>query len=320
MDENQVLTTQEVAEMLKIAKNTVYELIKRGEINSYRVGKKVRFDLKDVEAYKNKTKTQQPIKVDTKETRNPPLETTPLEIETSSYQNNFVICGQDILLDVLVRHLQFHSNGLLALRSYASSYNALYGLYQGTVHAATTHLWDSESGEYNIPYVKRMLPGTPALVIHLGTRMQGFYVPKGNPKEIITWSDLLRDNVTMINREKGSGTRVLLDEHLKILGVSGTSINGYQRESTSHLTIASTVARGDADVGLGNEKSCLQVPGLDFIPLQRERLDFVIKKENAYKPPYQAILEILNSNFYKNEIKGIGGYDLTDLGKIVGET
>ncbi len=318
MEENLALTPQEVAEILKIAKNTVYELIKRGELNSYRVGKKVRVDLKDVDEYKNRTKR---IKSSSPaSTENRPVSPYPQYPSDPMPGSGFVICGQDIMLDILSRYLQLHPNGVQALRSYIGSYNGLYALYQGHVQIATAHLWDGDTDQYNIPYVRRMLPGVPAVIIHLACRMQGLYVAKGNPKAIKGWEDFKRKDITMINREKGSGTRVLLDEHLRRLGIPASSINGYGRESTSHLAIASTIARGGADIGIGNEKSGLQVKGIDFIPLQNERYELVIKKEDMGKAPYEAVLEILRSQEFKFELEGIGGYDLSEMGNIVAET
>jgi putative molybdopterin biosynthesis protein len=317
MNENPALTPQEVADILKIAKNTVYEIIKRGELNSYRVGKKVRVDLKDVEEYRNRNKSIK-SKNDTSSYNN--IRTNPLMYEEIPNMNGFVICGQDILLDILSRHLQLHPNGIQSLRSYIGSYNGLYSLYHGRVQVTTAHLWDGETDTYNIPYVKRMLPGVPAIIIHIAKRIQGFYVSKGNPKKILTWKDLKRDNIKMINREKGSGTRVLLDEHLNKLKISPTTIKGYTRESTSHLAIASTVARGGADVGIGNEMSGMQVKEIDFIPLQKERYELVIKAEDFNKKPFQAILDILNSEDFKLELEGIGGYEINETGKIIHKT
>lgn len=314
MPDNPTLTPQEVADILKIAKNTVYELIKRGELNAYRVGKKVRVDLKDVEEYKNRTKSiKGSSSTDT-------AKSNPLFAEEPPKSSGFIICGQDVMLDILSRYLQMHPNGVPALRSYVGSYNGLYSLYHGHVQIATAHLWDGDTGQYNIPYVKRMLPGVPALIIHLACRVQGFYVAKDNPKGIKGWEDLKRKDITIINREKGSGTRVLLDEHLKKLGISSKSIKGYERESTSHLAIASTVARGGADIGVGNEKSGLQVKGIDFIPLQTERYELVMKKEDMDKPPFRAVLDIIRSLEFKMELEGIGGYDLEETGELVADT
>ncbi|RCX21078.1 putative molybdopterin biosynthesis protein [Anaerobacterium chartisolvens] len=321
MEENTSLTPQEVADILKIAKNTVYELIKRGELNGYRVGKKVRVDLSDVEEYKNQTKTKKPQNKAPQEVPAASASrTNPLYYEEFPMERGFVICGQDVLLDILSRYLEQHPGGVRALRSYVGSYNGLYALYRGDVQVATAHIWDGDTGGYNIPYVRRMLPGTPCTIIHLTSRMQGFYVAKGNPKGISGWEDLKRPGITLINRERGSGTRILLDEHLRLLGIPGKSIKGYSRECLSHLAVASSVARGGADIAMGNEKAGLQVQGIDFIPLQKERYELVIKKEDMDKPPFEAIIEILRSHEFKMELSGIGGYDLSETGNIVAET
>lgn len=318
MEDKTALTPLEVANILKISKNTVYELVKRGDINSYRVGNKLRIGMNDIEEYKNRAKKNPSINqnnIDRIESHTSITESSQVQKE-----NRFVICGQDIILDILSRYLQQHPRGVQALRSYVGSYNGLYALYNDNVQIATAHLWDSETGQYNVPYVKRMLPGIPAIIVHLAKRMQGFYVAKGNPKEIKVWEDLKRVDISIINREKGSGTRILLDEHLKKLGISANNLCGYERESFSHLGVASAVSRGEADFGIGNEKTGEQVKGIDFIPLQVESYELVIKKEDIHKPYFETVLQILNSEDFKNEIEGIGGYDLEDLGKISGDT
>lgn len=307
MQDDSALTPLEVAEILKISKNTVYELIKRGELSGYKVGKKIRIDRADVEEYKKSTKNntnKDGYLINNEEIKN----------------NDFIISGQDIMLDIMVRHLERSHKGFHAFRSYEGSYNGLYELYQGNVQVATTHLWDGDTGEYNLPYVKRMLPGVPAVIVHLAKRMQGFYIAKGNPKKIKSFEDFKRSDITMINREKGSGTRVLLDEKLRKLSISPSSIKGYNKECLSHLGIASAVSRGEADIGLGNEKSGLQVKDIDFIPIQWERYELVIRKEDFTKSNFKALLHVINSQEFRMEIQGIGGYDLTEMGKIVAET
>ncbi len=321
MDENFALTPLEVAQMLKISKNTVYELVKRGELNSYRVGNKVRIEMKDIEDYKNKSKKLQNTKqIDGQLVNaNITLE-APHQMEDSQENHDFVICGQDIMLDILSRYLQHNVKGIQALRSYTGSYNGLYDLYHGSVQITATHLWDGDTGQYNVPYVKRMLPGISAIIVHLANRMQGIYVAKGNPKGIKGLEDLKHPGIKMINREKGSGTRILLDEHLKKLGINVSSITGYEKECFSHLAMASTVARGEADFAIGNEKTSQQVDGIDFIALQIESYDLVIKKEDIQKPYFQSVLQIIRSEEFKSELQGIGGYDLKGLGEITAET
>ncbi len=317
MVDNRPLTPQEVADILKISKSTVYDLMKRRELNSYRVGKKLRVDPADVEKYKNKTKDAAPANYSPETVR----ASVPAGYEDQYHINNaFIISGQDVILDILCRYLNKHPLGIRALRSYEGSYNAIYSLYRGEVQVATAHMWDSKTGDYNVPYIESMLPGTPAVVIRLASRMQGFYVARGNPRNIKDWNDLSRSDITIINREKGSGTRILLDEHLRRMGISGASVNGYRRESQSHIAVASIVARGEADLGIGNEKACLQVQGIDFIPIQKEQYDMIIKKEDLSLPAFDAIFSILRSEDFKLEIEGLGGYELTELGRTIAET
>ena len=311
-----VLTPQEVADKLKIAKNTVYDLIKRGDLNAYRVGKKIRVDEQDVEKYKNLTKRSPIIPENNKEVDSKEEIYTASQIIQSS---SFVISGQDAMLDILARYLENHPGGIRSFRSYSGCYTSLYEMYMGNIPMTAVHLWDVDTNEYNIPFVKRMLPGIPVIIIHLAVRTQGFYVKKGNPKKISSWNDLKRNDLTIINREKGSGTRILLDGHLKLLGITSSNLPGYKRECTSHLAMASIIARGGADLGLGNEKTSQLVNGIDFIPLQKERYELVIKKEDMKIPHFKTIIEILQSEEFKSELDGLGGYDITETGNIIAE-
>ncbi|MDD4334511.1 MAG: helix-turn-helix transcriptional regulator [Desulfotomaculaceae bacterium] len=318
MKKGSSLTPEEVAAALKIAKNTVYELIKRGELTAYRVGRKLRVDPQDVEAYKKRGKD-----VEMSSTNMPAMTTfpaqqikTPLDGELSP-SPKLIICGQDVLLDILARYLESHPDGTYTLRRHVGSFNGLLALYQEKAHMVSAHLWDGDNDVYNITYVRYILCGTPAVIIHLACRMQGFYVAKNNPKSIATWQDLTRPDVVFINREKGCGTRVLLDEQMRLLGMNRKQINGYAREENSHLAVASAVSRGEADVALGNEKDALQVRGIDFVPLQKERYELIILKDDIDLPPFQAVIEILQSQEFKNELAGLGDYDLTELGNIV---
>ncbi len=316
MENNTALTAQDVADILKIAKNTVYELIKRGELNSYKVGRKVRFTLSDVEEYIARSKSiQKPLIGSVVTPSQPPLNNTNPTVSV----NDFIICGQDLMLDVLSSHIEKLAPSTRTLRSYIGSYNSLVALYQGHVQVATAHLWDGDTGDYNLPYVRRLLPGIPTIIIHLTARIQGFYVAKGNPKNIHTWADLSQPDLTIINREKGSGSRILLDEHLRLLGINSASINGYQRESQSHFAVASTVGRGGADVAVGQEKVASQIKDIDFIPLQKERYELVIKKEDYHSAPVQTIIKILRSEEFRQEFEGIDGYYIEEMGNIIAE-
>jgi putative molybdopterin biosynthesis protein len=306
MSPKSALSAQDVADTLGVSKNTIYNMIKKGELTPYKVGRKIRFTEDEVKAFINRSQAG----LDAQKAAS----ALPDGVQTN---NGFVICGQDIILDVLSNYMR--SYGIPAMRVFIGSYDGLMLLYKNKVNVASSHLWDSETDEYNIPYVKRLLPGTSALVIHLTYRMQGLYVRKGNPKNIKNWKDFGRDDITMINREYGAGSRVLLDENLKLLDISGSSIKGYATEGQTHLAVASSVSGGEADVAVGIEKIARQVDNIDFIPMKKERYDLVVKKEHIDSHEVSTMLNIINSAAFKQEFANIGGYDTSGIGKIIAE-
>ncbi|MDR3586327.1 MAG: helix-turn-helix transcriptional regulator [Desulfosporosinus sp.] len=311
MSEDVSYTPEEVAKILNISKYTVYELIKRDELAAYRVGRKVRVDSADIEAFKRNSKNVTAFAAPTLSSATP--------ISSSPSDEGLIICGQDMTLDILTRHLERKFPHVRFLRQNIGSIDGLMALYKGMANVVTSHLWDSDTNEYNTPYVRKMMPGHRAILINIVYRTEGFYVAKGNPKKILTWSDLARPDLRFVNRERGSGARVLLDEHLRIQGIAHQSVNGYSNEEMSHIAVASKVARGEADVGLGIEKAAQQVNNIDFVPLQVERYDLVIRKEDIDKPYFQALMSILKSVAFRNEVLGIGSYDVTSMGEIMAE-
>ncbi|MDD4802343.1 MAG: helix-turn-helix transcriptional regulator [Syntrophomonas sp.] len=301
---------EEIGKLLKVSKGTVYELLKRGEIPSYRVGKKIRISQADLQVYMHASET--PVKS--------PNTNIHLSVEKLIIENQgLIICGQDVVLDILTRYLEKKNPLLRSLRSYVGSIDGLLALYKGTANITATHLWDGETDEYNIPYVRRFLPGQRTVIINLVYRTLGFYVAPGNPRSIYDWPDLLKPDVSIINRDKGSGTRVMLDEHLRNLNIDVRNISGYENEEMSHIAVASAVARGIADVGLGTEKAALQVHEIEFVPLTKERYDLVLYKHDLEKSNFQTLLSILRSDDFKDEVNGMGGYDTTRMGDIIGE-
>lgn len=300
-------TPEEVAKILKISRFTVYELVKRGELTAYRIGRKMRIEAPDLEVYIKKSKG---------------ASAAPASPAAAPFpeREGLIICGQDMILDILTRRLEREMPHVRFLRNYVGSIDGLLALYRGEANVVTAHLWDSDTDAYNIPYVRRLLPGHRTLIINLAYRMEGFYVPRGNPLGIRTWSDLTRPEVRFVNRERGSGARVLLDEHLRLLAIDHAAVTGYDHEEMSHLAVAGCVARGLADVGLGIEKAALQVADIDFVPLQKERYDIVVRREDAAKPHFQALFQVLRSAAFQGEIAGLGGYDITETGKIIAET
>lgn len=326
-----LLTAKEAAEILKVRKNTVYDMIKRGDLKASKLGKQLRIRQGDLEfyiQYGSQTKVYQEGNSEQKNNiekvefeRNTQNRTEKNVMENPGFGqagmcDQIIICGQDMVLDLLANRLN-QCIGENVFRSYKGSYNALYAMYQGEVNVATAHLWHGKTNSYNIPYISSMLPGTDLVVLHLLKRKQGFYVQKGNPKNIQSFEDLKRSDITIVNREPGSGVRVLIDEKLRQAGIPTQEVNGYQDIVSSHLEAAAAVNRGDADVAVGSEKHSLSVPGIDFIFIQEESYDMVIRKEDFNKKTYQKMIEIIRSPEYQKEVAGLGGYNVENMGKII---
>ena len=306
---SKLLTVQEVADILKIKKTTVYEMIKRGELPSTKIGKQLRI----TEETLNRKLGGEPA---ARPSAPMPMPSVPSSSALVNSGGNLILCGQDIALDIISNHFNTSMNMPNILRSHAGSYNSLYLLYQGKAHVATCHLWDEESGEYNVSYVKRLLPGIPVIMIRLFGRHMGLYVRKGNPQHITCWEDFARKDITLVNREKGSGTRILLDEKLKKLKLNRLEINGYGNEYSSHLSVASAVARGEGNVGLGIQFYARQIREVEFIPLQNEWYDMVFLADQLNTGPFKALLDYVASEAFMNEIMQIDDYDFSQTGKI----
>ncbi|WP_078393175.1 helix-turn-helix transcriptional regulator [Shouchella patagoniensis] len=296
-------TTEEIAQMLKVSKLTVYDLIKKGKLPAYRVGKQMRIDASDLEAYKHKNKTASTVPVFTKPSPSP--------------QRSVVISGQDISLDILGRHLDQKQNWR-SLRSYHGSLNSLISMYQNEGDIVSVHLYDGETGEYNLPYINRILTGRSYLVINLLSRQAGFYVQENNPKKLYDWSDLGKEGLTIVNREIGSGARVLLDEKLKSHHIHYQKLQGYEHEETSHLSVASAVKQKRADVGIGIEKAAKTV-GTEFVPLIEERYDLVLLKKEENIELIKQTLSVLKSTSFQEEIAALGGYNVAQTGEVLFE-
>lgn len=305
--ETNLLTAQEVADILKVKKSTVYEMIKRGDLSSHKIGKQLRISRQEMERL---------LGADTNEAL--PLATPEHQPVSSLHKgNSLILSGQDILLDILANYMNGTPNMPGILRSQAGSYNGLYQLYQGSVDLATCHLWDESTLEYNTPFVEKMLPGIPVVMIRLLGRMIGLYVQAGNPKGITGWEDFRRSDITLVNRERGSGSRVLLDGKLKSLGISGTLIQGYLFEQSSSLSVASCVARGAGDVGIGTKHTSHQISGIEFLPMQQEWYDLVFLADRASTPAMRAILGYISSDEFHREVAQMKDYDSSQTGRII---
>ena len=310
MSQNKSLSTQEVADILHVSKSTIYDLIRKGEIHSYKIGRKVRFTQDDVDAYIARSRHEhstRPVKhIDTHST---------LLTPEKGDRPELIISGQDVVLDILANYLQ--QEGVSTARTYLNSFEGLLSLYQDNIHVAACHLFDGF--DYNTSFVRSLMPGVPAVLVNVSYRTQGFYVQKGNPKNIKAWSDLGREDITVLNRRVGSSARILMDIQLKRLGIPTSTVKGYDRIMKSHLTMAAAIAAGEADLAIGTERISRQIENLDFIPLLEERFDFVIKKEQLGTEAIQKLITVLNMPAFRKEIAHFSGNDFRDLGKIITE-
>ena len=190
--------------------------------------------------------------------------------------------------------------------SFVGSLGGLMALAEGTADMAGVHLLD-ETGEYNLPYVRRLLPGQRATVVHLVTRLVGWIVPPGNPRRLTSWDDLAQPGLRLVNRQRGSGTRVLLDRQIDRLGLAAARLAGYAREESTHVGVAQAVAEGEADAGLGIYAAARAL-GLDFVPLVEEPYDLVVPAEKLTRPAVQAALDTAQGQEFRAVVHALGGY------------
>ena len=192
----------------------------------------------------------------------------------------------------------------------------LMAIKKGVCHLAGSHLLDIEDGTYNISYIKKYLPDIRVKLVNLVYRDQGLIVPPGNPKQIKGIADLGREDIALINRQAGSGTRILLDYRLKQLDIDPAIINGYQNEEYTHMAVAVAVLSGAADVGLGIYAAAKALK-LDFIPVVTEQYDLVIPEVYFESQNVQILLETINTASFKKRVEALGGYSTAKTGEII---
>jgi putative molybdopterin biosynthesis protein len=226
----------------------------------------------------------------------------------------FCIGSHDLILDLLAQFLSDHDRRFAS--SNVGSQGGLVALRRGEAHLAGSHLLNPETGEYNISYIRQYMPNIPVRLIALVGREQGLLLKKNNPKAIHDLRDLTRPDVQFINRQRGAGTRVLLDYELGKLNLSSESIRGYEREEYTHLGVAAAISSGRADCGLGIA-SAAQALDLDFIPLFQERYDLVIPKSHAEGDLLAPLFDVIHAQAFKDAVSKLVGYDISVMGKII---
>jgi len=229
--------------------------------------------------------------------------------------NTVVMVGShDLTLDILANLLGKLYPPIFFSTHPVGSLGGILAVKNGVCHMAGLHLLDPETGEYNFPYIRKYLKGTGVRVIHLVYREQGLIVQAGNPKNIKGLDDLLRKDVFFINRQKGSGTRILLDHILQTISVDPGQIKGYEKEEFTHIALASKIASGIADAGLGI-LSAARALHLDFIPVGKERYDLIIPSIYFEDEKIQKVIDVIRSKDYKEAVLQMGGYDVSRTGE-----
>lgn len=221
--------------------------------------------------------------------------------------------SHDLTVELLVRLLAERTPPVDLTTDFIGSLGGLMAVARGEADLCGTHLWDEVTGEYNVPFVQRVLPNRSVVLLTLVQRLQGLIVPGGNPLGLTGLADLGRQGVRLINRQPGSGTRVWLDVQLKRAGVDAESVEGYADEEVTHIGVARAVAERRADVGLGISAAAAAY-GLDFIPLGQERYDLVIPAELWETPCLKSLRGVVGSTSFKDAVKALGGYDVTETG------
>lgn len=231
---------------------------------------------------------------------------------------NTVLCtgSHDLSVEILEDELKRRHPELKIAANNVGSLGGLMSLRRGETHIAGTHLLDPRSGEYNIPDIRRAIPSLPVVLVHLVKREQGILVQRGNPRGIHRLEDLARHDVRFVNRQPGSGTRVLLDFHLSQSSIDPGSIRGYEREEFTHMAVAVAIASGLADAGLG-VLSAAKALGLDFVPVGREQYDLLFRRSFFESDPGNKLLQVIASDDFRNAVEALGGYDARASGHIV---
>ncbi len=235
---------------------------------------------------------------------------TPSEIDNTI----MAIGSHDLTLDLLAQFLSETTTRRLASAN-VGSLGGLVALRRGEAHLAGSHLLDPDTGEYNDRYVKQYLPNQAIVLVTLVGREQGWIVPKGNPKALKSWEDVANPDLQMINRQRGAGTRVLLDYEMSQRGIDPAQAKGYDREEYTHLAVAAAIASGTADFGLGI-RAAARALDLDFVPLTHEQYELVIPQAYYESDLIRPLLDLLHNDRFKTAVSALPGYDVSVMGKM----
>ena len=317
---NKLYTAQEVADKLQVKKTTVYELIKRGELYSSKVGKQLRISEQQLKQYLERSGNRNNVSVQGTACINTcaenlqipelPPESSLLKRDYLLHSSGLILCGQfSPALELLVSQMSIHPQGIPVLQSFMNSYNSLYSLYFKKAHIACASLKPEQ--------ICSLVPGTRLSLLYLYEYSIGIYVPSGNPLNIKGLKDFTQKDILIVNREKGSTPRIYLDQFLFSEKLSPEAISGYHRELVSDISTAAAVATHKADAAIGEEYAAHQSGLLDFIPLKTLPMYLVMETEALSQPGFSALIEIVRSEDFRTILQGQTGYDITRTGELL---
>jgi putative molybdopterin biosynthesis protein len=298
----EMMNTKEVAKHLGIHEKQVYALIKSKKIPSTRVTGKWVFPKKLIDDWIDSS-----AKGGLEQARQ----------KSKRIEGAFLASGSnDPILDMLHTYMRKSYPEFYIFSANIGSTDGLKALNMGYTDIAWSHLLDPKSGEYNIPFLSNYLPNVKPVVVNLFRRDLGFVIAPKNPFHIHGFEDLTQKGIRFINRQKGSGTRVLLDHHLKRLKISTSKINGYEREVYTHFEVGLSILSKEADVGIATI-AVSKLLDLPFIPVTQECFDMILDQSTFFEKGIQAFIEILNSQGFRNRVERLGSYDFKNSGKVL---
>jgi len=298
----EMMNTKEVAKYLGIHEKQVYALIKTKRIPSTRVTGKWVFPRKLIEEW-----IESNAKTGLGQARQ----------KSRRIEGGLLASGSnDPILDMLQTSVKKSYPEFYIFSANTGSTDGLKALNMGYTDIAWSHLFDPKTGEYNIPFLPQYLPNMKPVVVNLFRRDLGFVVAPKNPFQIRGFENLTQKGIRFVNRQKGSGTRVLLDQHLKRLQISPAKINGYGKEVYTHFEVGLSILSKEADVGVATV-AVSKLLGLPFIPITQESFDMILDQPTFFEKGVQAFMEVLNSQEFRSRVERLGSYDFKNSGKVL---
>jgi putative molybdopterin biosynthesis protein len=298
----EMMSTKEVARYLGIHEKQVYALIGLKRIPATRVTGKWVFPRKLIDEW-IETNARSGLEQ--------------VRQKTKRVSGGLLASGSnDIILDMLQTQIRRMYPEFFLFSASIGSTEGLKALNMGYTDVAWSHLYDPESGEYNIPFLPIYLPDVKAVVVNLYYRELGFLTAMANPLNIKGFDDFGRKGIRMINRQKGAGTRNLIDRNLTALGINPKDIRGYENEVYTHIEVGLSVLSNDSDVGIATVAAA-KLLGLNFIPITEERFDMILEQQTFFEPAVQALIDVLRSEDFRGRVARLGNYNFRDSGKIL---